>query len=128
MVEQIVGLPTDVLGFRVTGKLSRDEYHDSLMKPIYAALERGEKLRILIELPDDFHGLDAGALWEDLKGRWLGRTKTSFSLGAVCACDGQGLGASRRQCVRLDQPRRNARLRASRVRGRQSLGRRAIMR
>ncbi len=67
MVEQIVGLPTDVLGFRVTGKLSRDEYHDSLMKPIYAALERGEKLRILIELPDDFHGLDAGALWEDLK-------------------------------------------------------------
>jgi hypothetical protein len=28
------------------------------MQSIYAALERGEKLKILIELPDDFHGLD----------------------------------------------------------------------
>jgi SpoIIAA-like len=67
VVEQLSGLPPGVLGFRITGKLSRDEYHDSLMRPIYAALERGEKLRILIELPDEFSGLDLGALWEDLK-------------------------------------------------------------
>ena len=67
MVETIGALPAGVLGFRLTGKLSRDEYHDALMKPIYAALERGDKLRILIELPDAFHGLDTGALWEDLK-------------------------------------------------------------
>ena len=67
MVERIDGLPADVLGFRISGKLSRDEYHDTLMKPIYAALDRGEKLKILIELPDDFHGLDLDALWEDLK-------------------------------------------------------------
>jgi hypothetical protein len=56
-----------VLGFRCTGKLSRDEYRNDLMQPIYAALERGEKLRILVELPDDFSGLDTGALWEDMK-------------------------------------------------------------
>ena len=62
MVEAIGGLPEGVLGFRVTGKLGREEYHDALMSPIYAALERGEKLRILIELPDDFQGLDLGAL------------------------------------------------------------------
>jgi len=67
MVEPIDGLPHGVLGFRLTGKLDRDEYHDALMTPIYAALERGEKLRLLVELPDEFHGLDAGALWEDLK-------------------------------------------------------------
>jgi hypothetical protein len=67
MVEPIRDLPAGVLGFRLTGKLERDEYHDLLMAPIYAALERGEKLRVLVELPDDFHGLDAGALWEDLK-------------------------------------------------------------
>jgi stage II sporulation SpoAA-like protein len=67
MVEPIEGLPHGVLGFRLTGKLERDEYHDALMAPIYAALERGDKLRLLVELPDEFEGLDAGALWEDLK-------------------------------------------------------------
>ena len=66
MVERIDGLPEGVLGFRLTGKLSRDEYHE-LMKPILAALERGEKLKLLVELPDEFAGLDLGALWEDMK-------------------------------------------------------------
>ena len=66
MVERIDGLPEGVLGFRLTGKLSRDEYHE-LMKPILAALERGEKLKLLVELPDDFAGLDLAALWEDMK-------------------------------------------------------------
>ena len=33
------------------------------MQPIYAALDRGEKLKILIELPHDFDGLDLGAIW-----------------------------------------------------------------
>jgi hypothetical protein len=67
MVEPIEGLPAGVMGFRLSGKLTRDEYVDALMRPIYAALERGEKLRILVELPDDFSGLDLGALWQDLK-------------------------------------------------------------
>jgi hypothetical protein len=67
MVERLDGLPAGVIGFRLTGKLGRDDYHDALMKPIYAALDRGEKLKILIELPDEFDGLDLGALWEDMK-------------------------------------------------------------
>jgi hypothetical protein len=67
MVERIGGLPEGALGFRLRGKLSREEYKSELMQPIYDALERGDRLRILVELPDDFEGLDAGALWEDLK-------------------------------------------------------------
>jgi len=67
MVAPIGDLPSGVLGFRLTGRLERDEYHDALMAPIYAALDRGETLRLLVELPDEFEGLDAGALWEDLK-------------------------------------------------------------
>ena len=42
MVEPIGDVPSGVLGFRLTGRLERDEYHDALMAPIYAALERGE--------------------------------------------------------------------------------------
>jgi hypothetical protein len=38
-----------------------------MMKPIYAAVERGEKLDIYFELANDFDGLDLGALWEDMK-------------------------------------------------------------
>ena len=38
-----------------------------MMTPIYATLERGDKLNIYFELAGDFHGLDLGALWEDLK-------------------------------------------------------------
>ena len=72
MVEAIRDLPAGSLGFRISGKLERDEYHDVLMAPIYAALERGERLRLLVELPDEFQGLDAGALREDLKAAaWL---------------------------------------------------------
>jgi hypothetical protein len=39
-----------------------------MMEPIYAALERGEKLNIYFELAGDFHGLDSGALWQDMRG------------------------------------------------------------
>ena len=70
MVEGVAELPDGVLGFRATGKISGDEYRE-LMIPIYAALERGEKLNIYFELAEDFHGLDLGALWEDLEAAGL---------------------------------------------------------
>ena len=38
-----------------------------MMPPIYAALERGEKLNIYFELADDLQGLDLGALWQDVQ-------------------------------------------------------------
>jgi hypothetical protein len=66
MVEQVTDLPAGVLGFRASGKVTRDEYRE-MMKPIYASLERGEKLNIYFELGGDFRGLDLGALWEDMK-------------------------------------------------------------
>jgi hypothetical protein len=66
MVEQLRDLPVGVLGFRASGKITHEEYRE-MMKPIYATLERGEKLNIYFELAGDFHGLDLGALWEDMK-------------------------------------------------------------
>ena len=38
-----------------------------MIEPIYAALERGEQLSIYFELAGDFHGLDFGALLQDVK-------------------------------------------------------------
>jgi hypothetical protein len=67
VVEQLDDVPPGVLGFRISEKISRVEYHDQLMKPIYERLERGEKLNLFFEFADDFHGLELGALWEDVK-------------------------------------------------------------
>ena len=66
MIETATDLPPGTLGFLLSGKLTRDEYRE-LIEPIYAALDRGEKLNVYVELADDFHGLDSGALWQDLK-------------------------------------------------------------
>jgi SpoIIAA-like len=66
LIESVTDLPLGTLGFRASGKITSDEYR-KMMEPIYAALERGEKLNIYFELADDFHGLDLGALWQDVQ-------------------------------------------------------------
>jgi SpoIIAA-like len=72
LIENVTDLPPGTLGFRASGKVTNDEYRQ-MMEPIYAALERGEKLNVYFELADDFHGLDLGALWQDVKAAgWSG--------------------------------------------------------
>jgi stage II sporulation SpoAA-like protein len=66
LIETVTDLPAGVLGFRASGKITSDEYR-RMMEPIYAALERGEKLNIYFELGNDFSGLDLSALWQDFK-------------------------------------------------------------
>jgi hypothetical protein len=66
LIEKATDLPPGTLGFRASGKISSDEYR-RMIEPIYAALERGEKLNIYFELADDFDGLDLGALLQDVK-------------------------------------------------------------
>jgi stage II sporulation SpoAA-like protein len=66
MVERLVDMPPGTMGFRLSGKIGRDEYHE-LVDPVLEALDRGESVRYLVETAPDFHGLDLGALWEDVK-------------------------------------------------------------
>jgi hypothetical protein len=65
MIERLGDLPPGVLGFKGSGKISQGEFRE-MMSPIYEALERGEPVNLLFVVGDDF-GLEAGALWEDLK-------------------------------------------------------------
>jgi len=67
MIERLADVPPGVLGFRLSGKLTRDEYLDGLTRPILEALESGQRLNLLVEIGDTFAGLDAAALWEDVK-------------------------------------------------------------
>ena len=66
MVERIEGMPGEALGFRLSGKLTRDEYFQ-ILDPVKERLQRGEKVSFLVATTPDFHGLDAAALWEDVK-------------------------------------------------------------
>jgi hypothetical protein len=43
VIEQVTDLPAGTLGFRASGRIGSDEYR-RMMEPIYATLERGEKL------------------------------------------------------------------------------------
>jgi hypothetical protein len=66
VIEKVDNLPTGVIGFRASGKISRDEYHQ-MMQPIYALLEEGDPVNLLFVIDADFRGLDVAALWEDMK-------------------------------------------------------------
>jgi len=68
MIEPIADMPPGTLGFFASGKLSRRDYTEVAIPPLRDAIERGEKLRTLYQIGPDFHGVEANAIWEDIKG------------------------------------------------------------
>ncbi len=66
MVEPIADMPAGTHGFRLSGRLTHDEYFQ-ILNPIQEQLERGDKVSFLIETAPDFHGLEMSAMWEDVK-------------------------------------------------------------
>ena len=66
MVEPLEGMAAGTLGFRLSGRITRDEYFQ-ILDPIREQLERGERVSFLVVTAADFEGLDLGALWEDVK-------------------------------------------------------------
>ncbi len=66
MVEQIESMPPGTIGFRATGKLTREDYLERLIPAIRDAAEAGE-VRMLYALGPGFEGMEAGAMLEDAK-------------------------------------------------------------
>ncbi len=66
MIEPLEGLPEGTIGFRATGRVSRDEYRDVLLPPMRAAAEAGE-VRMVFAIGPGFEGFEPGALVEDTK-------------------------------------------------------------
>ncbi len=65
MVERIDDMPARTLGFRASGKLTRDDYRDILEPDLRKAAESGE-IRMLFVLTS-FEGLEPGAWFDDIK-------------------------------------------------------------
>jgi hypothetical protein len=65
MIKELSGLPTGVIGFEASGKLSAEDYRDVILPALERAAAAGE-VRFVVVIPA-FHGMSGGALWQDLK-------------------------------------------------------------
>jgi SpoIIAA-like len=65
MVERIDEMPAGTVGFRASGKLTRDDYREVLEPALTEAAESGE-IRMLFSLTH-FEGLEPGAWFDDVK-------------------------------------------------------------
>lgn len=55
----------NIVEVRVSDKLSREDY-EQFVPEVECLIRENGKIRLLFEMKD-FHGWDAGALWEDIK-------------------------------------------------------------
>ena len=60
-------MPPGTYGFKATGKLSASDYTEVAIPPLRDAIERGEKVRFLFQIGPGFEGLQAGAVWQEIK-------------------------------------------------------------
>ena len=69
MLERLHDLPDSVVGIKASGEVTGEDYKDVLIPAVEAALEGGQKVRLLYVLGDDVKGmgLTAGAAWQDTK-------------------------------------------------------------
>jgi hypothetical protein len=67
MIELLAGFPDDVLGFAYKGQVTKADYETVLLPAVAKALETRKGLRMYFDMKSDFTGIDAGAVWEDLK-------------------------------------------------------------
>jgi hypothetical protein len=65
MIERIEDMPAGTIGFRASGKLTREDYREVLEPILHKAAESGE-IRMLFELIT-FDGLEAAAWFDDIK-------------------------------------------------------------
>jgi hypothetical protein len=67
MVEQISGLPDNVLGFTGKGTVTAEDYESVIIPAVEALFSRERKIRFLYHLGDEFSGFEAAAMWDDTK-------------------------------------------------------------
>jgi hypothetical protein len=72
MIEPLQGMPEGTIGFRATGRVTREEYKDVLAPPMRAAAQAGD-VRLVFAVGPGFERFEPGALAED--------TKTGVTLG-----------------------------------------------
>ena len=67
MLERMMGLPDNVLGFEAKGEVTGADYESVLIPAVDEMLTRRKSIRFLYHLGNEFTGFDAKAMWDDAK-------------------------------------------------------------
>ena len=67
MIETLSGFPDNVVGFRASGHVTRQDYETVVIPAVEAAFKQHPSLRLYYQLDSDFEGMGPGAMWEDFK-------------------------------------------------------------
>jgi hypothetical protein len=70
MIEVLGNMPIGTIGFRATGKVTKEDYEGVLVPAVTKAMEEGA-VRLLYVLDDDFESYSPGAMWSDTR-LWAG--------------------------------------------------------
>lgn len=66
MIELVEGLPEHVVGVRVHGEVTRDDYERVLIPAVEKRILAGRKVPVYYELAPDFAGFSLGSVWDDM--------------------------------------------------------------
>jgi hypothetical protein len=67
MLERIEDLPTEVIGLRVKGKLTKADYDDVMRPTLDRSNTEGKRIKLLVQFGPEFDGFTAAAAWEDTR-------------------------------------------------------------
>ena len=67
MIEEISGLPEGALGFKISGKVTGDDYDNVLTPAIDEAIEKFDRIKLLAQVGPDFEGYSLDAIWDDTR-------------------------------------------------------------
>jgi hypothetical protein len=67
MVDRITGLPDNVVGFSVKGKVTHQDYASVIIPEVEAHLARHPRLKLLYHVGPEFKGFETEAVWDDTK-------------------------------------------------------------
>ena len=67
MLERMLGLPDNVLGFEAKGEVTGADYESVLIPAVEEMFARRTSVRFLYHIGNEFTGFDAKAMWDDAK-------------------------------------------------------------
>lgn len=67
MFDHIEGLPEDVLGIKLTGKITHEDYIKTLIPESEELIDKYGKLKLLCVIGPEWDGYELGAMWDDAK-------------------------------------------------------------
>ena len=85
MIEILSGLPDGTLGFKISGRVTGDDYDSVLTPAIDEAMEKFERIKLLVQIGPDFEGYSMDAAWDDTKlamRHWTGFMRIAVATDA----------------------------------------------